>query len=115
MLATGNLALAQPLVLLAIMLAPVLLPRAVLYPPPGEPPPDNSDGDSGGGGGSGPGPPMPSTSPHGGIPLPDAEPARVRRRDHDRPALVPRRERRPAREPDRRPRRAPARKDLPRR
>jgi len=51
------------------------------------------------------GPPHPSG---GGIPLPDAEPARVRLRDHRRLAdLNPPRERRPAREPVR----VPARTD----
>jgi hypothetical protein len=45
--------------------------------------------------------------PGGGLPLPDAEPARVRLRDH-RPLRerLPARERRPAREPERRPVRA---------
>jgi hypothetical protein len=42
--------------------------------------------------------------PGGGLPLPDAEPARVRLRDHRRLAdLTPSRERRPAREPVREP------------
>jgi hypothetical protein len=51
--------------------------------------------------------PRPRTSPSGGIPLPDADPAGVRLRSHERLAdLRPRRERRrvvePARAPSRR-------------
>jgi hypothetical protein len=53
----------------------------------------------------------PGERPRGGLPLPDAIPARVRLRDHRRlPELLPSRERRPAREPARepaRPERAP--------
>jgi hypothetical protein len=96
--ATGNRPLAQPLVLLSVMLAPVLLPRKVLYPRRIDPPPDQADG---GGGGEGPEPerPRPSPDPGGGLPLPDAAPAKVRRRDHHPPGLTPRRSRRPAREP----------------
>jgi hypothetical protein len=66
----------------------------------------------GGGSDDGPGndrrgPPTPPSVPGGGLPLPDAEPARVRLRDHRRlPDLTPPRERRPAREPVRRPVRA---------
>jgi hypothetical protein len=42
----------------------------------------------------------PSWRPRGGIPLPDAQPARVRLRDHRRLAdLLPKPDRRPAREP----------------
>lgn len=42
--------------------------------------------------------------PGGGLPLPDAQPARVRLRDHTRLVdRAPRRERRPAREPAREP------------
>jgi hypothetical protein len=47
--------------------------------------------------------------PRGGIPLPDAEPAKVRLRDHRTlPELLPRHERRPAREPARTPQHQPA-------
>jgi hypothetical protein len=49
-------------------------------------------------------PRTPSDRPRGGIPLPDAEPARVRLRDHRKlPELLPGRERRPARPPIRKP------------
>lgn len=96
-------ALSAALVLLAIptlMFVPALLYRNSGYPP--------SSGEDDGGGGPGPDPP-PSrpTPPRGGIPLPDARPARARIRDHNRPKLTDRRLRRPAREPGRR--RAPAR------
>lgn len=67
------------------------------------------DEDGGGGGGNDRITDKPKTSPSGGIPLPDAEPAPVRLRGHERFAdLRPRRIRRPAREPVRRPR-VPAR------
>jgi hypothetical protein len=74
------------------------------------PPPPSSDGGEGWGPG-GPGllPVLPSSTPGGGLPLPDAVPARVRLRDHRRLAdLLPPRERRPAREPARDPHRTPA-------
>ncbi|HEX4011916.1 MAG TPA: hypothetical protein VHX62_17975 [Solirubrobacteraceae bacterium] len=55
-------------------------------------------------------PPTPPAPPRGGIPLPDATPARVRLREHGRLSeQLPRRERRPAREPARRPVRTPHR------
>lgn len=51
-------------------------------------------------GGSGPDRPPPSRpSPIGGVPLPDADQARARVRDHSRQALIDRPSRRPAREP----------------
>src|SRR5947209_687329 len=72
----------------------------------GEPdirPRGNRDSDDGWGHGP-PKPPTPSDLPTGGLPLPDATPARVRLRDHRRLAdLLPARERRPAREPVREP------------
>ena len=82
----------------AVLFIPVLLGRR--RPPPGPSDPGSDDG-----GGSGPRqPPTPPNAPRGGIPLPDAEPAPVRLRDHDRLAdRVPTRRRRPAREPDHRP------------
>ena len=62
--------------------------------------------DEGGGGGSDRISDSPRTSPSGGIPLPDAEPAPVRLRGHERLAdLRPRPERRHVPEPDRAPRR----------
>jgi hypothetical protein len=69
--------------------------------------PESWGSDSGSDDGWGHGPPRPPEHPEpptGGIPLPDAVPARVRLRDHRRLAdLLPRRERRPAREPERTP------------
>jgi hypothetical protein len=54
-------------------------------------------------------PPRPSDRPWGGIPLPDAEQARVRLRDGRKLGdLRPHRERRPAREPERAPARVPS-------
>ena len=71
--------------------------------------PPRSDRDSDDGWGHGPPkPPTPSEGPTGGLPLPDATPARVRLRDHRRlHELLPSHERRPAREPARSPRREP--------
>jgi hypothetical protein len=52
--------------------------------------------------------PQPPTPPRGGIPLPDAVPARVRLRDHQRLAdYQAKRARRPTREPGREPVRTP--------
>jgi hypothetical protein len=64
-----------------------------------------SDGEGDDGWGRGPErPPSPPSPPRGGIPLPDAVPARARLRDHRRLSeQLPRRERRPSREPARRP------------
>jgi hypothetical protein len=63
-------------------------------------PPDSDDG-----WGHGPRrPPLSPRPPKGGIPLPDADQARVRLRDHGRLADgVPKRDRRPSREPERKP------------
>jgi hypothetical protein len=64
----------------------------------GREPPDEDEG--GGGGGSDRISDTPKTSPSGGIPLPDAEPAPVRLRGHERLAdLLPRPERRRVAEP----------------
>lgn len=65
-------------------------------------PPDDDDQDGGGGGGgndrlSG----RPKDSPPGGIPLPDAEPAPVRLRSHERLRDARRRPERRVGEPDR--------------
>ena len=70
---------------------------------PEEPPKANPDSDDGRG--NKPlRPRAPSNRPRGGIPLPDAEPARVRLRDHRKLGeMLPGHERRPAREPARRP------------
>jgi hypothetical protein len=49
-------------------------------------------------------PQVPPRRPPGGLPLPDAVPARVRLRGHERQAdALPTRERRPSREPERTP------------
>ena len=64
----------------------------------GREPPEEDEG--GGGGGSDRISDTPKTSPSGGIPLPDAEPAPVRLRGHERLAdLLPRPERRRVAEP----------------
>jgi hypothetical protein len=72
-------------------------------------PPD--EGDGGDGGGNDRVPPRRSDRPGGGgLPLPDAVPARVRLRDHRRLGeLLPRPPRRPVREPARVPTRVPRR------
>src|SRR3954471_14654600 len=63
----------------------------------GEPPEE----DEGGGGGSDRISDTPKTSPSGGIPLPDAEPAPVRLRGHERLAdLLPKPDRRRVAEPE---------------
>jgi hypothetical protein len=80
----------------ALMFIPGLLFR-LSDPSPG---PDDSDG----GGGSGPGRPRPSPErPVGGIPLPDADQARARVRDHHAPKLHDVKRRGPAHEPRRTP------------
>ena len=71
-------------------------------------PPHSSDSESDDGWGRGPSrPPRQPNSPIGGLPLPDAVPARTRLRSHERLAdHRPPQERRPAREPERQPVRA---------
>ena len=68
-------------------------------------PPGRSDPGSDGGWGRGPDePPARPGPPSGGIPLPDAEQASIRLRDHRKlPEQLPKRDRRPSREPDRTP------------
>ncbi len=69
------------------------------------PPRDASDPGSDDGRGNFPRvpPPLPGR-PRGGLPLPDAVPARIRLRDHRRlQDVLPKRQRRPAREPAREP------------
>jgi hypothetical protein len=86
----------------------LILPALRDGPDPPGPPPDNGSDD--GRGNDRRHPPGPSKRPTGGIPLPDAVPARVRMREPARLAdLLPRRERRPAREPVRTPTRRPIR------
>ena len=90
--------------LLGLVCAAVLIIPALRDSP--DLPPNRPDTGSDGGGGGGPKrPPAPQDSPRGGgIPLPDAEQARVRLRDHRKlREHQPRRERRPAREPERTP------------
>jgi hypothetical protein len=104
--ATGRHELMQPLVLLTVALAPALLPRRILYPN-SDPPPSGSDGRDDDGGHGPPRQPTPPGGPRGGIPLPDADQARVRLRGHGRPALTRPRPRRAAGEPERSPARTP--------
>lgn len=93
--------------LLGILFAVVLILPALRDQPPPAP---RRDSGSDGGWGHGPMEPKPSPgAPSGGLPLPDAEPARQRLRDHRRLAdQLPRPERRPAREPERSPVRIPS-------
>jgi hypothetical protein len=87
--------------LLGILFALVLILPALRDQPP---PAQGTDSGSEGGWGHGPMPPKPPVPPRGGLPLPDASPARVRLRDHRRlPELLPQPERRPSREPQRTP------------
>jgi hypothetical protein len=89
--------------LLALACAAVLIIHAARTAPTAawRPPKGGSDD---GPGSDRRGPLTPPRLPGGGLPLPDAEHARVRLRDHRRLAdLTPRPERRPAREPGREP------------
>jgi len=86
-------------IVLVVLFLPVLLGRR--SSPPGRPDSDSEDG-----WGKGPSQPprIPPDAPRGGLPLRDAEPARVRLRNRDRHTnRTPARDRRPAREPDRTP------------
>jgi hypothetical protein len=89
--------------LLGLVCAAVLILPALRDGP--EIPPRREDSGSDGGWGRGPDlPPKTPDAPRGGIPLPDAEPALVRLRDHRTLSdQLPKRERRPTREPDRTP------------
>jgi hypothetical protein len=88
--------------LLGLVCAAALILPALRGGPDLPPRPDRGSDDGWGHGP--PRPPTPSDVPRGGLPLPDAEPASVRLRDHRRLGdLLPRRERRPAREPERQP------------
>jgi len=89
--------------LLGLIGAFALLLPALRSGPDVPPRPERGDSDDGWGHGP-PKQPTPFDLPTGGLPLPDATPARVRLRDHRRlPDLLPRRERRPVREPSREP------------
>jgi hypothetical protein len=94
------------LTLVFITLPALMLVPALLYRRPGGSP-GASDDDGGGGPGRGPHP-SPPPAPRGGVPLPDAEQARLRLREHGRLALGARRARRAPREPVRSPQRAPS-------
>jgi hypothetical protein len=89
--------------LLGLVCAAVLIIPALRDGP--EFPNRPSDQDSDGGWGRGPEPPpTPPEPPRGGIPLKDAEQARIRLRDHRKlTERLPQRERRPVREPERTP------------
>ncbi|HEY6397173.1 MAG TPA: hypothetical protein VIX82_06940 [Solirubrobacteraceae bacterium] len=93
--------LATPIIILAVVLLPVLFRRPAA-------PPDAPDSGSDDGPGKGPmEPPIGPSFPTGGIPLPDAEPAGVRLRDHTGLAARRRVHRRsPAGHPERKPTRA---------
>lgn len=92
--------------LLGLVFAAVLLFPALRGGP--EFPPRTDRGSDEGWGSGPPKPPSPSDGPTGGLPLPDATPARVRLRDHRKlPELLPPRDRRPAREPAPAPAREP--------
>ena len=90
-----------------VCVAVLMLPA--LREEPGGPQYRTDEGDDG----WGRGPKLPPTRPEpprGGIPLPNAAPAGVRLRDHDRLGdRIPARERRPVREPARQPAREPHR------
>ncbi|MDQ6834881.1 MAG: hypothetical protein M3016_01710 [Actinomycetota bacterium] len=94
----------------AVLLIPALRDNPVTPMP-------RSDGEGEDGWGRGPKlPPEPRTPPRGGIPLPDASPARVRLREPGRLGEeLPGRQRRPVREPGRRPARTPSRSSVHRR
>jgi hypothetical protein len=89
--------------LLGLVCAAVLIIPALRDTP--DIPPGRQDPGSDGGWGRGPDlPPKAPDAPRGGIPLPDAEQSLIRLRDHRRLSdQIPKRERRPAREPDRTP------------
>lgn len=88
--------------LLGLACVAVLMFPALRDQPPSPP---NSDGGSDDGWGNFPRRPRsPEDVPGGGLPLPDAQPARIRLRGHERlHDRLPARERRPAREPQRAP------------
>jgi hypothetical protein len=93
---------------LAFMAIPVLmLVPALLFRSEGS---SSDPSDEEGGGGSGPDrPPSSPSDPRGGVPLPDADQACARVRDHTGPGFRRGTQRRPAREPERMP--APTRRD----
>jgi hypothetical protein len=93
------LVLATVAVFAALLAMPALLCRT----------PESSPGPSDDEGGGGPAPDRPPASPESprrGVPLPDADPSRIRLRDHDSPKIRSVKRRR-AREPEREPVPAP--------
>jgi hypothetical protein len=95
--------------LVALMLGGVLFAMFLRSDARATRPPDDEE-DGGGGGGNDRIGDKPKTSPSGGIPLPDADPAPFRLRGHERLAdLRPRPLRRPAVHPEPARRRVPAR------
>jgi hypothetical protein len=94
------------LALVFLLIPGLMVVPALLYRKPGHHP-DSSDEDGGGGPGHPP-PPAPPTPPRGGVPLLDADQARLRIREHGSSLGDVRRPRRPAREPARPPVRAPS-------
>jgi hypothetical protein len=88
----------------AVLMIPALREGPNLPPRPSDP------GSDDGWGNEPREPKSPPNLPGGGLPLPDAEPARVRLRDHERLGeRLPKRERRPIRDPERQPQRRPVR------
>lgn len=89
--------------MLPFLLMPIIILLAgILFRDQASPP--GSSGPEGGGGDEPPEPDQPPDVPRGGLPLPDADPARGRlrhHRDHDRPGRIPGRSRRAGREPAR--------------
>ncbi len=101
-----NVAATMLLTVVFLTIPGLALIPALLYRKPG-PSADSSDDEGGGGHGAGP-PPAPPRRPRGGVPLLDADQARLRIRQHGRRLVGGRRPRRPAREPERRPVRTPS-------
>jgi hypothetical protein len=92
------------LVIVGMHLLGLLCAAALLIPAlrAGDKPPRADRGGDDGWGRRPPPSPPPADQPGPGLPLPDARPARIRLRDHDRlPDRLPRRVRRPVREPER--------------
>jgi hypothetical protein len=113
----GRLGLVSPRAepVAAVLLLGLGVPALLMYAPAllyRRPPRDG--GSDGGGDGGGPEhpPTPPPMRPRGGIPLPDADPARIRLRDHVRPGWAPADSHRPQRRPVRL-QQAAARRDHP--
>jgi hypothetical protein len=97
-----SLALGTAMLVPLLLMPALFVIPAILYRGGGGPPPDRPDGDDGGGGGPRR-PDPPEVPPGAGPPLPDADQARARTRDHTRGRLAAAPTRRGApREPTRR-------------